>query len=131
VNPAAFTAPQGLTFGDTPRNDARNPHQINFDMALYKHFPVTESTSFEFRTEAFNVFNHTEWGYIGGGSGSAAGNGSYTGGSSSAGCYGPDGNAGYPGAVPGDPNSCIAGNFLRPGAAHNARILQFALKFIF
>ena len=124
VNPAAFAAPQGLTFGNTPRNDARNPHQINFDMALYKHFAITESTSFEFRTEAFNVFNHTEWGYIAGGAGSAAGNGSFTGGSSSAGCYGTDGNAGDPGCI-------SSSNFLRPGAAHNARILQFALKFIF
>ncbi|HLX86480.1 MAG TPA: carboxypeptidase regulatory-like domain-containing protein [Terriglobales bacterium] len=131
VNPAAFAAPQGLTFGDTPRNDVRNPHQINFDMALYKHFTIKEGMAFEFRTEAFNVFNHTEWGYIGGGSGSAAGNGSYTGGSSSVGCYGPDGNAGYAGAFAGDPNSCVGGNFLRPGATHNARILQLALKFIF
>ncbi len=128
VNPAAFAAPQGLTFGNTPRNDARNPHQINFDMALYKHFAVTESTSFEFRAEAFNVFNHTEWGYIAGGAGSAGGNGSYTGGSSSIGCYGTSGNAGDPSCVndPGNPN-----NFLRPGASHNARIMQLALKFIF
>jgi hypothetical protein len=126
VNPAAFAAPRGLTFGDTPRNDARNPHQINFDMALYKHFAVTEGTSFEFRAEAFNIFNHTEWGYIAGGAGSAGGNGSFTGGSSSIGCYGATGNAGDPGCV-NDPNS----NFLRPGASHNARIMQLALKFIF
>jgi Carboxypeptidase regulatory-like domain/TonB-dependent Receptor Plug Domain len=131
VNPTAFAAPQGLTFGNTPRNVARNPHQINFDMALYKHFAITEHTAFEFRTEAFNVFNHTEWGYIGGGAGSAGGNGGYTGGTGSIGCYGPDGNAGYPGTSTLDPTSCLAGNFMRPGAAHNARILQLALKFIF
>jgi hypothetical protein len=128
VNPSAFAAPQGLTFGDTPRNDARNPHQINFDMAIYKHFTINERAAFEFRTEAFNVFNHTEWGYIAGGAGSAGGNGSYTGGSSSIGCYGDNGSAGDPSCVndPANPN-----NFLRPGAAHNARILQLALKFIF
>ena len=72
MNPAAFAAPQGLTFGNSPRNIARNPHQINFDMALYKHFAINESTAFEFRAEAFNVFNHTQWGYIAGDSGSAA-----------------------------------------------------------
>ena len=47
-------------------------------MALLKRFPVTESKYFEFRAEAFNVFNHTEWAYIGGENGSgaaAAGNG--------------------------------------------------------
>jgi hypothetical protein len=129
VNPAAFAAPQGLTFGNTPRNDAWNPRQINFDMALYKHFSINESAAFEFRAEAFNVFNHTEWGYIAGGAGSAGGNGSYTGGSSSIGCYGDNGSAGDPSCVNDNVNN--PNNFLRPGASHNARILQLALKFIF
>jgi len=128
VNPAAFAAPRGLTFGDSPRNVARNPHIINFDMALFKRIPLKERTSLEFRAEAFNVFNHTEWGYINGGAGSASYNGSVTGGSASAGCYGAGGSAGDPGCV-NDPNN--PNNFLRPGAAHNPRILQLALKFIF
>src|ERR1700687_5134391 len=115
VNPTAFAAPQGLTFGNTPRNVARNPHQINFDMALYKHFAIKESAALEFRAEAFNVFNHTEWGYIAGGSGSAAGNGSFTGGSSSVGCYGDSGNAGAPSCVNDNINN--PNNFLRPGAS--------------
>jgi hypothetical protein len=92
-------------------------------MALYKHFAIRESTSLEFRAEAFNVFNHTEWGYIAGGAGSAGGNGSYTGGSSVAGCYGANFNAGDP--------ACVTNNFLRPGAAHNPRILQLGMKFLF
>jgi hypothetical protein len=124
VNPTAFAAPRGLTFGTSPRNVARNPRQTNFDMALYKHFAIRESMSFEFRAEAFNIFNHTEWGYIAGDAGSAGGNGSVTGGSNSIGCYGENGNA-------GDPANCLTDNFLRPGAAHNARILQLGLKFLF
>jgi len=60
-NPAAFTAPTGLTFGDTGRNYLRNPNRTNFDMALFKHFAIKESMAFEFRAEAFNVFNHSEW----------------------------------------------------------------------
>ena len=128
VNPAAFAAPQGLTFGNASRNDARNPHQINFDMAIYKHFAIKESAALEFRAEAFNVFNHTEWGYIAGGAGSAGNNGNETGGTSQIGCYGATGNAGDPSCV-NDVNN--PNNFLRPGAAHNARILQLALKFIF
>jgi hypothetical protein len=60
-NPAAFAAPQGLTFGNVGRNSLRNPSRTNFDMALFKHFPIHESVAFEFRAEAFNVFNHTEW----------------------------------------------------------------------
>src|SRR5260370_22505923 len=87
VNPTAFAAPQGLTFGNSPRNVARNPHQINFDMALYKHFAIKEIAAFEFRAEAFHVFNHTEWGYIAGGSGSAPVNGFFTGGSGLVGWY--------------------------------------------
>ncbi|MGO9405577.1 MAG: carboxypeptidase regulatory-like domain-containing protein [Terriglobales bacterium] len=126
VNPTAFAAPQGLTYGDTPRNDARNPHIINFDMAMYKHFAIKERMALEFRTEAFNVFNHTEWGYISGNAGSAGGNGSYTGYTNSVGCYGNDGNAGDPSCA-NTPSS----TFLRPTVAHNPRILQLALKFIF
>ena len=61
-NPAAFATPTGLTFGDVGRNSLRNPSRTNFDMALFKHFPIKESMSFEFRAEAFNIFNHTEWG---------------------------------------------------------------------
>jgi hypothetical protein len=124
VNPAAFAAPRGLTFGDAARNIVRNPRQTNFDMAIYKHFPVREAMSFEFRAEAFNVFNHTEFGYIGGDAGSAANNSGINSASNSVGCY-----AG-PNNTPDDP-SCLGGGLLRPAAAHNPRILQLALKFIF
>jgi hypothetical protein len=61
-NPAAFATPTGLTFGDVGRNFLRNPNRTNFDMALFKHFAIKESMSFEFRAEAFNIFNHTQWG---------------------------------------------------------------------
>ena len=60
-NPAAFAAPRGLTFGNSGRDSLRNPRRTNFDMALFKHFPIKESVAMEFRAEAFNVFNHTEW----------------------------------------------------------------------
>ena len=33
---------------------------MNYDMALYKDFPLWESLSLTFRAEYFNVFNHTE-----------------------------------------------------------------------
>jgi hypothetical protein len=124
VNPTAFAVPTALTFGTSPRNVARNPRQTNFDMALFKHFAIRERMALEFRTEAFNVFNHTEWGYIAGGAGSAGGNGGITGGSGSAGCYGS-------GTFNAGDSSCLGNNFLRPGLAHNPRILQLGLKLIF
>jgi len=60
-NPAAFAVPTGLTFGNIGRNYLRNPNRTNFDMALFKHFAIKENVAFEFRCEAFNVFNHSEW----------------------------------------------------------------------
>ena len=61
INPGAFVLPQGLTFGDAGRNDIRNPSRLNFDMGMFKHFAITESKAIEFRAEAFNVFNHTQF----------------------------------------------------------------------
>ena len=61
-NPAAFATPTGLTFGDVGRNYLRNPDRTNFDMAVFKRFAIKESMAFEFRAEAFNIFNHTEFG---------------------------------------------------------------------
>ena len=123
ANPVAFTLPRGLTFGDAGRNLLRNPRQTNFDMALFKHFTIREKMGFEFRAEAFNVFNHTEFGYIGGGAGSAANNSSITSGNNSIGCY-----AG-PNFTPDA--SCLTAGRLRPSGAHNPRILQLGLKFVF
>jgi hypothetical protein len=100
-------------------------------MALFKHFALKESLALEFRAEAFNVFNHTEWGYIAGGAGGAGSNSSSnTGGSASAGCYGGSNlSAGDPACV--GPSALTQTAFLRPGAAHNPRILQLGMKFIF
>ena len=108
--PNAYTAPIGLTFGDSGRNSLRNPNRTNFDMALFKHFAIKEQVAFEFRVEAFNVFNHTEWGYINGDGGSAASNSANL-------------NAGTQG--------CCGGSFLQILTAHNPRILQLGAKFIF
>jgi hypothetical protein len=92
-NPAAFAAPQGLTFGDSGRNYLNNPQRTQFDMGLFKHFPVLESRAVEFRAEAYNVFNHTQWSGV---------------------------------------NNALGGSgFLLPSGAHNPRILQLALKFLF
>jgi hypothetical protein len=115
-NPNAFTAPTALTFGDAGRNSLRNPRRTNFDMALFKHFAIKESMAFEFRAEAFNIFNHTQFGYVAGDGGSAASNSNLNSGTNSCGAA-PCGTAGD--------------QFLQVLSAHNARILQLGLKFIF
>jgi hypothetical protein len=126
-NPAAFVAPTGLTFGDAGRNILNNPWRENFDMALIKHFAITESKYFEFRAEAFNVFNHTEFSYLGGDGGSASNNanGAKTN-ATEVTCYGGTDNSA------GDP-SCGGQNLalFRANSAHLARILQLGLKFVF
>jgi Carboxypeptidase regulatory-like domain/TonB-dependent Receptor Plug Domain len=102
-NASAFAAPRGLTFGDMGRNVLTNPSRTNFDMALFKHFAIKENLGFEFRAEAFNIFNHTEFG-------------------------GPDGTC----TELDSDNHCVSGNgFLQVSSAHNPRIMQFGLKFIF
>ncbi len=109
ANPNAFVAPRGLTLGDSGRNFLRNPGHWNIDMALFKHFAIKENVAFEFRAEAFNIFNHTEWGPLGGDQGGAAGSGGFSSGTSSFG----------------------GSNFLQTGTAYSPRILQLGAKFIF
>ena len=124
ANPGAFVAPRGLTFGNAGRNSLRNSGFNNWNMALFKHFKVTERAAFEFRAEAYNIFNHTEWGPVGGDAGSAAYNG-FSSNTNSANCFaGPNNSAGDP--------SCLGNStFLYIGIAHPARILQLGAKFIF
>jgi hypothetical protein len=128
-NPAAFVAPTGLTFGDAGRNILNNPWRTNFDMALIKHFAVTEKKYFEFRAEAFNVFNHTEFSWLGGDGGSAGTNSGAGNADSTVSCYGANNSAADPGCV--SAATGLTPGLLRAGAAHEARILQLALKFIF
>ena len=98
-NPAAFAETTGLTQGNSGRNFLYNPGRWNFDMAMYKNFKLNERFNLEFRTEAFNVFNHTQWV-----AGSVANGG-------------------------GVQNTLGSGDqFLRPTGAHDPRIMQFALK---
>ncbi len=60
-NPAAYAVPTGFDFRKRDAKFAgRNPDRTNFDMALFKHFAIREQTAFEFRLEAFNVFNHSD-----------------------------------------------------------------------
>ena len=109
-NPDAYTTPVGLTFGDSGRNSLSNPHRINFDMALFKNFKLTERFNFQFRAEAFNVFNHTEWGYVAGDGGSGAANSANL-------------NSGS--------NLEDGPNFFNILTAHNPRILQLGAKLVF
>jgi hypothetical protein len=60
-NTAAFAAPATGYFGSAAPGDIYGPGLVDFDMTLYKDFQITEHHKLEFRAEAFNVFNHTNW----------------------------------------------------------------------
>jgi hypothetical protein len=48
-------------YGNLPFNAITGPGRNNFDLALLKNFAVTERFRIEFRAEAFNAFNHTQF----------------------------------------------------------------------
>ncbi|HXM11762.1 MAG TPA: TonB-dependent receptor [Terriglobales bacterium] len=118
-NPSQFVAPRGLTFGDAGRNYLNNPGRVNFDVALLKHFKIRESGQLEFRAEAFNVFNHTQFRIYDPDNPGSTGNNIIS-------CYaGPVYSAG----LRGSGADCVTGaSFLHPLDAHRPRTIQFGLK---
>jgi len=60
---SAYSTPAQYTYGNAGRNSLIGPGRTNFDMSVFKSFPVHEQTLFQFRFEAFNVFNHPQFGY--------------------------------------------------------------------
>jgi hypothetical protein len=64
-NPACFTLPTYGTFANTGRNILNGPGLNNLDASLHKNFRVTERINLEFRADAFNPLNHTEFNAIG------------------------------------------------------------------
>lgn len=65
---ADFTAPTAKTFNtQRVRNLIYEPGFQNWNMGLFKRIPVTERVNLQFRAEAFNVWNHPNWGGASGG----------------------------------------------------------------
>jgi hypothetical protein len=64
-DPAAFALPPGSSAGNASKNSVRNPGVNNNDMTLSKRFAIKgEQRFFQFRWEAYNVFNHTQYSAI-------------------------------------------------------------------
>ena len=98
-------------------NSLNNPSRINFNVSLFKHFKPTKLLDIEFRAEAFNVFNHTQFRITDPSHPGNTGNNIIN-------CYGSQTELYSAGA-----SGCLAGNsFLHPVDAHDPRILQFGLK---
>jgi hypothetical protein len=60
-NTGAFAAPAQGFFGNASTGSITGPGTIVFDMAFYKAFNIGERARFQFRSEFFNIFNHTNF----------------------------------------------------------------------
>jgi hypothetical protein len=61
-NTAAFALPPLYTFGNAGRNTLRAQRYITLDTSVIRAFPFWREGVFEFRAEAFNIFNHPIFG---------------------------------------------------------------------
>ena len=104
-NTCAFTSDlvQG-TFGDAGRNIVRGPGYQDWDLSIFKNFPIREQTRVEFRADFFNIWNKTNF------------------------LTGPTGSDGQFEPVSVELGTAQMGF---PQAARDPRLIQFALKFLF
>ena len=65
LNTSAFCAPpaigNGTDFGNAGVGIVRGPGQTNFDFSILKMTKIGEKQSIQFRSEFFNLFNHTQF----------------------------------------------------------------------
>jgi len=58
LNPAAFSIPTTVRQGTEGRNDIPGFGLTQVDLSLARTFPLTDRVKLQFRTDAFNAFNH-------------------------------------------------------------------------
>ncbi len=56
-----FEMPAKGTFGNSANTVIRGPGVNNWDVAVFKNFPVSERLRLQFRCEFYNAFNHTQF----------------------------------------------------------------------
>jgi hypothetical protein len=67
----AFSVPAANSFGNLGRNAFYGPGFANVDLALIKNTKITERVNVQFRADAFDLFNHPNFGNPGGANGFA------------------------------------------------------------
>jgi len=60
-NPNAFIQPLPGTYGNVGRNILQAPGLAETDLSFTKLFSFSERLHLQFRTEVFNLFNHTNF----------------------------------------------------------------------
>ena len=58
---SAFRTPGQFLYGNSGRNILYGPGRVNMDFSIFKEFAIVEGLKLQFRTEFFNVFNHTQF----------------------------------------------------------------------
>jgi hypothetical protein len=61
-NPAIFALPGANSFGTLGRNAVRGPDFTEYNLSLFKTIPMAENREIEFRAEAYNLLNSTQYG---------------------------------------------------------------------
>jgi hypothetical protein len=61
-DPGVFNYPGAGKPGNVGRNSLIGPHSIDQDFAIMRDLPIKEGRRLQIRLEAFNVFNHTNFG---------------------------------------------------------------------
>jgi Carboxypeptidase regulatory-like domain/TonB-dependent Receptor Plug Domain len=56
-----FQLPARGTYGNAAKTLIRGPGINNWDLAIFKTFPIREQMRFQFRWEMYNAFNHTQF----------------------------------------------------------------------
>ena len=64
INPEAFALPAADQVGSAPRNFVRGFGAWQMDLAIRREFPLHEALKLQLRAEAFNIFNHPNFGTI-------------------------------------------------------------------
>jgi len=64
INPNAFSLPANGEYGNAGRNSVRGFGVWQMDLAIRREFPIYERLKLQFRAEAFNIFNHPNFGFI-------------------------------------------------------------------
>jgi len=64
INPNAFGQPPADRLGSSPRNLVRGFGAWQLDLAVRRDFALYENLKLQFRAEAFNLFNHPNFGTI-------------------------------------------------------------------
>jgi hypothetical protein len=108
INPTAFSPNPIGAYGNVGRNALRGPGYFGFDVGLSRYFQINERFKLQFRAEAFNILNHTNF----------------------VGAFAPSGQPA--GASYGTVKTALNGStFGQITGAYDPRILQFATKLFF